>query len=225
METFIFYWWWRSHQSLAREGLRILRFCIVSWKDEREPSIKYGMGRQIDVVQKFTRIQSSGQNWWWANGIRVEYFPRIQQIAAQPQSPRVAVKIECNTKEIYWTDHLHVDIQRHPMVIERQQERMRGKCSTRLSLCKEIRSRTMVISRSWFRETVVFYQWRYSAKWMGPNGWEDDGETRRKRTPSLPSHESIVPRSAWKQRWWKIVDTLMCRPGDDWNSFSHKLLL
>ena len=29
-----------------------LRFCIVSWKDEREPSIKYCMGRQIDEVQK-----------------------------------------------------------------------------------------------------------------------------------------------------------------------------
>ena len=31
-------------------------------KDEREPSINYCMGRQIDVVQKFTRIQSFGQN-------------------------------------------------------------------------------------------------------------------------------------------------------------------
>ena len=28
----------------------------------RKPSIKYCMGRQIDVVQKFTRIQSFGQN-------------------------------------------------------------------------------------------------------------------------------------------------------------------
>ena len=32
------------------------------WEDEREPTIKLCMGRQIDVVQKFTRIQSSGQN-------------------------------------------------------------------------------------------------------------------------------------------------------------------
>ena len=37
-------------------------FCIVLWKDEREPTIKYCMGRQIDVVQKFTRIQNFGQN-------------------------------------------------------------------------------------------------------------------------------------------------------------------
>ena len=58
MEVFIFGWWWRSYQSLAHKGLRIFRFCIMPWKDEREPTIKYCMGRQIDVVQKFTRIQS-----------------------------------------------------------------------------------------------------------------------------------------------------------------------
>ena len=52
----------RTHQTVQNTGLPTNRFCIVSWKDEREPSIKYGMGRQIDVVQKFTRIQRFGQN-------------------------------------------------------------------------------------------------------------------------------------------------------------------
>ena len=35
---------------------------------------------------------------------------------------------------------------------------------------------------------------------MGQNGGKDDGDTRRKRTPSLPCHESIVQRSAKKQK-------------------------
>ena len=30
--------------------LRILRFCIMPWKDERQPTIKLCMERQIDVV-------------------------------------------------------------------------------------------------------------------------------------------------------------------------------
>ena len=38
-------------------------------------------------------------------------------IAALPQSPRVTFKIERNTRQIYWTDHLHVDVQRHLMGI------------------------------------------------------------------------------------------------------------
>ena len=57
------------------------------------------------------------------------------------------------------------------MVIERQQERMRVKCATRLSLCKKIWSRTIVISRSWFREKVVFYQC-YSPQ----GGWDKMAE-------------------------------------------------
>ena len=157
MVTNIFGRWRRSHQSLDHKGLRVLRFCIMPWKSEREPTVKHCMGRQIDVVQKFTRIQSFGQNCWWANGNRVEYLPRIHHIAALHQSPRVTVQIERNTRKIHWTDYLHVDVQRDLMGIWRQQKRMRIKCSTRLSLCKEIWSRTFVIPRSWIRKERVLY--------------------------------------------------------------------
>ena len=50
----------------------------------------------------------------------------------------------------------------------------------------------------------------------------NDVKIRRKRTSSLPCHESIVQRSAQKQRTWKIVHTLLCRFGNDQNCFSHK---
>ena len=46
---------------------------------------------------------------------------------------------------------------------------------------------------------------------MGQSRWIDDDQTRRKRTPSFPSHESIVPKNAQKQRRWTIIDTLLCR--------------
>ena len=59
MEPFISDWWW-SRQSLARKGLRIFRFCVMPWKDKREPTIKYCLGGQVDVVQKFTTIQNFG---------------------------------------------------------------------------------------------------------------------------------------------------------------------
>ena len=41
----------------------------------------------------------------------MEHLPRIHHIAALPQSPRVTVKIEHNTIEIYWTDHLQIRIE------------------------------------------------------------------------------------------------------------------
>ena len=31
VELFVFDWWWTSHQSSAHQGLRLFRFCIVSW--------------------------------------------------------------------------------------------------------------------------------------------------------------------------------------------------
>ena len=41
--------------SLSHKGLRIFRLCIMFWKDEREPTIKYCMGRQIVQIRHFTR--------------------------------------------------------------------------------------------------------------------------------------------------------------------------
>ena len=117
MEVFIFGWWWRSRQSPAHKGLRILRFSIMLWKTEREPTVKLCMGRQIDVVQKSIRTQSFGQNQWWADWIRVEYLPRVHQIAALHQCPRVHVENERKARRIYRTNHLHVDAQRYLMGI------------------------------------------------------------------------------------------------------------
>ena len=43
------------------------------------------------------------------------------------------------------------------------------------------------------------------------DGGENDVRNRRKRTSNFPCYKSIVQRSTEKQRWWKIVDTLLCR--------------
>ena len=48
--------------SLQRTKVYVFSDSVLSWKDEREPSIKYGMGRQIGVVQIFSGIQKVGQN-------------------------------------------------------------------------------------------------------------------------------------------------------------------
>ena len=110
-----FFDWWRgSRQSLAREGLRIFRFCDMSWKGELESNTKYCLGGQLDVVQKFITLQNFGHNWRRANGIREEYFPRVHHIAALPQSPRVTVKIERRTRKYV------LDLRTYPRGFERR---------------------------------------------------------------------------------------------------------
>ena len=159
METFIFDWWWRSHQSLAREGLRVFRFCVVFWKDEREPTIKYCLGRQVDVVQKFITIQSFGHNWWWANRIRVEYFPgfttsqlcyKVQEFLSkmsdEPEDFTGRIIFMSMFKDISWGS------------TENKQE-----CESSAQLvsiyAKRFFTRMMVILQTWIRKEVVFYSW------------------------------------------------------------------
>ena len=50
----------------------ILRFCVVSWKDESEPNIKYCLGATVGMVQRFITIQNFGHNRRRTDGIRVE---------------------------------------------------------------------------------------------------------------------------------------------------------
>ena len=59
-------------------------------------------------------------------------------------------------------------------------------------------------------------------KWYSTHEYKPQGEWDRvaeqmmitfaeKQTPSLPLHESIIQRSPQEQRWWEIVNTLLCR--------------
>ena len=67
------------------------------------------MGRQIGMVQFISGLQKLWQNRRWANGIRVEYFPRIQYVATQWRSQTFTVEIRWDTREFHRKDHLHVD--------------------------------------------------------------------------------------------------------------------
>ena len=115
MEAIIFGQWWRSHQSLACKGLRILRFCVTPWKDESEPNIEYCLGTTVGLVQRFITLQNTGHNRRRIDGIRVEYFPRIHHVAALQRSPRVHEQNE-RPSAIPRTNYLHVDVQWHNLV-------------------------------------------------------------------------------------------------------------
>ena len=161
METIIFDWWWRSHQSLARKGSRIFRFCDMPWKDEREPTIKCCLGRQVDMAQKFITIQCFGHNWWWANGIRVEYFPRIlTTLQLCNKSPRVPVEKMSEEPEEFTGRIIFMSMFNDiSLGIERQGTGRRCWRKPRFFLCKKIFTWKMVIPRTWITKEVAFYLW------------------------------------------------------------------
>ena len=57
-----------------------------------------------------------------------------------------------------------------------------------------------VILRTWIRHKVVFYLQQKTTRRMGQSRWIVIDQIPRKRTPSFPSHESIVSRNAQKAK-------------------------
>ena len=143
METTISGHWRRSHQSLASKGSSTFGFCVMSWKDESEPNMKYCLWTAVGLVQRFITI------------IRVEYCPRNHYIAARPRSPKVHLP-NVRTRTIPRTNHLHFDVQWHHMVLKRQWNGMCCLFHTCVVISQKISSRTLVILRIWIRNKVVF---------------------------------------------------------------------
>ena len=178
----------KSSVSAQRSASFQILCCVL---DEREPSIKYCMGRQIDVVQKFIRIHDFGQNWWWANGNSSGISSRIHHIAALPQSPRVLVKKWAYNQKISLDGSFSC------------------RCSTTshgdLKTTKKNASQMLFSFLSLQRESeqdnghssglvqrkMVFCQCRQSKRRMGQNCRENDVDICKKHTPSLLSHEPL----------------------------------
>ena len=112
---------------------------------------KYGVEIRIESVNKdrshsCVRIDGEPTEFEW------NIFPGFNTLQLSQEVQELLLRLNETPENFHRKDHIHVDVQRHLMGIKRQQDRMRVKCSTRFSICKKIWSRTVVISRSWFRE-------------------------------------------------------------------------
>ena len=64
--------------------------------------------------------QRVGSNWWWANWIRVEYFPRIHHDGHLSRDWQICDRTPVWAWAFQRLDHLHVDVQRHYVVRTRK---------------------------------------------------------------------------------------------------------
>ena len=80
---------------LHAKVLRIFRFCVMSWKDESEPNIKFCLGRKNELVQEFITIQNfHGLNKLVTDLIDKEYDDNEQE-TSEMKSEELALKHEC----------------------------------------------------------------------------------------------------------------------------------
>ena len=158
------------------------------------------MGTKIGMVKNFSKLQKLRHNWRRANGLRVEYSPTIQYVAAQWRSQKFTVEIRWDTGEFHRKNHFHVDVQRHFL---RQWTRMHVKCQSRFSKCKKIRTRTMVISWSWFwKEVAQSLQSSRRDVWRIRNP-----STRDRGNPLSLDNRVLHSCQAWSRRkcLWIVV--------------------
>ena len=168
-------------------------FCIVSWTDEREPSIKYCMGRQIDVVQK---VHQSTKLWtelmvnqWYSSGISSRDSPHC--------SPATKSKSYCQD----WALHQRNFTGRIIFMsmfndISWRSKDNKKECESTAQLVS-LYAKRFGAGQSSFLGPGSEKKWYSISKGqftrrMGQNCWADDVKIRRKHTPSLPIHESIV---------------------------------
>ena len=221
METFIFDWWRRIRQSLARKGSRIFRFSVIPWKDEREPTIKCFLGGQVDVVQEFTTIQSFGHIWWWANGIRVEYFLRgfttlqlcykvqefLSKMSVEPENFTGRIISMSMFNDISWRSKDNEKCESSAQLVSLYAKRFTPGRWSFLGLGSE---------KKWYStlECKPQGEWDRVAELMMIKFGESKHLVFRSTSP--------LSRGVLKSKGgWKIVNTLLCRRWDGWNCFSH----
>ena len=157
METFNFGRWWRSHQSLAHKGLRILRFCIMLWKGEREPTIKHCIRRND---WRGSKVHQNTEHWtelmvsrWNSSGIFCQDSPHCSSATKSKSSCRIWAKSKNNLQDGSSSCRCSTTFHGDP----KKMNGMRMKRSARFYVCKKIFTRTLVIPRTWIRKEVVFY--------------------------------------------------------------------
>ena len=188
MWIFIFSWWWRSHQSLAHEGLRTFRSCIMLWKDEREPTIKSCM------EDKLTWFKSSPE------------YRALDTIDGEP------MEFDWTMFPGFTTLQLCSKVQELMSRLSVTPEEFTGRIIF-MSMFNDISAQFVSLCAKRFSPGKWSFfgpgsekKWCSNLHWqtprrMGQSRRADDVDICRKQTPNLLIHESIIQRSAQEQRW------------------------
>ena len=196
----------------------------MSWYDTREPPIKHCMGRQVDVGSKHLRNRGTldridGEPMW-------TIFPGFNTLQLSQEVKHLLLRL-CETPENFTGRIIFMSMFNDISCGSNDNERECESNAQLVSLfAKRFETRIMVILWTWIRKAV----W-YSFSEVSPQGdWDKMSELMMMtfRESGHPVFRATSPfleeRSTSKGRR-KIVNTLLCRFGNDLNCFSQQLLL
>ena len=121
------------------------------------------------------------------------HFPPPMRTLALLSDPLTRV-----TVKIVRTDHFLVDVQRHFMWIWRHWQSMRMKCSARFSMRRDFQ-----------QDNGHFSDLDQKRNGIPQSFGTNDNKLLRKRTLNFSEPRVHYPEECWKQKWWKILNTLL----------------
>ena len=222
MEVFVFDWWWTSHQSLAHKSFRILRICIVSWKGERETLAQTQHGKD-----KLMWFKSSPE------------YRALNTIDGEP------MVFEWNIFSGFTTLQLCCKVHEFLSKMSVEPEGFTGRIIF-MSMFNDIswgskdneqecESNARLVSV--FAKRFGAGQWSFlglgsEKKWYSisedsPQGeWDKMVEKMMVTLAERHNTQSSEPRAHCPEECWKAkavenCRSTLCRPGNDYNSFSH----
>ena len=224
METNIFGQWWRSHQSLACKGLHIFRFCVMSWKGESEPDIKFCFKRKLiwfkgsPQYRKMDTIDGEPMEFEW------NIFPGFTTLQLINEVHEFVIKMG-DTSQFKGRN---IFMSMFNDILWRSEDNER-ECNANATLVSLFAKRFPAGHWS-FLGPGSEKKW-YSTYNERPRGeWDRVAELMmiKFRESGHPVFRATSPLSRGtlkKQRRWKIIDTFLCRLGYDWNCFFAQLFL
>ena len=185
----IYLWWWASHQSLAHKGLRILRFllCLGTRTLNQKMHGKTEWCGSTDSSEYRTLDRIDGEplemEWNIFPGFTTwELCTEVQELLSKlsltPGKFIERIIFMSMFNDISWgSKDNKKECESNAQLVSLYAKRFGAGQWSFLGPGSE---------RSWFREKVVFHQWRHSTRRMGQNCRANDVDICRKRTPSLP---------------------------------------
>ena len=199
----------KSSVSRTRRCMSFQILCLCLGKMNQNPTSNSAWEEKLSWFKSFITIQNFGHNWWWADGIWVEYFPRIHHIAALQQSPKSFMSktsdpLEFKGRIIFMS--MFNDISWWCEDNERE-------CSANADLVSK-NARRFPAGRWSFlgsEKKVVFYSCWQTTRRMGTESlcwWRSNSE---KADTQFSEPRVHCPRGTLKsKRRWEIINTLLC---------------
>ena len=220
MEVLVFDWWWTSHQSSAHKVSAFSDSVLCFGKMNENPRSNIAWKQRLE----WFKVHRNTEPWtelmvsqWNSSGISSQDAIRCSSVKKFKSNCWDWMKHQRILKEGSYSCRCSTTSHEDQKTMKKNAIQMLNSC---LYLPEDSEQDNGHFSVLVQRKSGILSV-KIAHKVNGQNGRKDDGDTRRKRTPRLPSHESIVQRSAQEQRRWKIVNPLLCRPGNDYNCFSH----